>query len=385
MYSAASSAFHKAVAEGESQIALLIFEDAVFTNEDINVEEGIKFDDYFNMEEDIAIGQTLSNEISFGLFNDDRLLNNYEFGDFLATIGVLTSTDSYTQAGNVKIITNNAEWVGYSDYPFIKRAGLALSTQPSFAVKALLGYDNKVYAFADSGAFAVYNDKTGENITSSIRLNAFMKDKGSKWAARNLGMFYNKSSRKLSVFEEGDRYWYEFVPLGWFTAERPKSPDKIQINMTCNDFMVKFDEDMPSAKTLGISYPVTFSNLFKAMCDYLKVNYRTNTFINSSAKITKEPDAFKNTTMREVLKWLAEAAASNAKFDRDGYLIFDWLHDTDQAMDEGDYESFDPYWYRTKTITKLTNRGSDGSYSASKGSGSQTYLIQDNPLLKGVT
>ena len=88
MYNA-SSAFHTAVAGHAPQKAMLLFADAVFTNEDINIERGIEFHDYFNLEEDLAIGQTPSNEISFSLFNADRLLNNYAFGDFLATIGVL--------------------------------------------------------------------------------------------------------------------------------------------------------------------------------------------------------------------------------------------------------------------------------------------------------
>ena len=67
MYSA-SEAFHNAVANGAHQMALLIFDDAVFTNDDINVTAGIEFNDYFNTEEDLAIGQALSNEISFSIF-----------------------------------------------------------------------------------------------------------------------------------------------------------------------------------------------------------------------------------------------------------------------------------------------------------------------------
>ena len=69
MYSA-SNDFHTAVANGAHQIALLIFDDAVFTNDDINVSSGIEFHDYFNTETDLSIGQALSNEINFSIFND---------------------------------------------------------------------------------------------------------------------------------------------------------------------------------------------------------------------------------------------------------------------------------------------------------------------------
>ena len=70
-----SEAFHKAIADGNPQMALLVFSDAVFTNADIDVSRGIEFHDYFNMDEDISIGQATANEISFSLFKDDRLLN----------------------------------------------------------------------------------------------------------------------------------------------------------------------------------------------------------------------------------------------------------------------------------------------------------------------
>ena len=52
-----SNAFHQAVSNGNDQIPLLIFQDAVFTQEDIDVEDGIEFDDNFNMEDDVTIGQ----------------------------------------------------------------------------------------------------------------------------------------------------------------------------------------------------------------------------------------------------------------------------------------------------------------------------------------
>ena len=95
----ASNAFHEAVANGAHQIALLIFDDAVFTNDDIDVSAGIEFHDYFNTAEDLSVGQALSNEISFSIFNDEGLLNEYEFGEFLATIGAQTGNETITASG----------------------------------------------------------------------------------------------------------------------------------------------------------------------------------------------------------------------------------------------------------------------------------------------
>lgn len=382
MYNA-SEAFHQAVQNGKPQIAMLIFADAVFTNRDINVSKGIEFNDYFNAEEDLAIGQALSNEISFGLFNDERLLNDYEFGDFLATIGVQTGTETYQQFGSVTLVTDYATWLGSDEYPYIRRAGTPVAAQPSFAVKSMLGYDGKVWAFSADGLFAVYDDATGANITNRNPVNAFMKHKSKGWTG--MGMFYNKTTRMLYIYKAGTKYIYEFVPLGYFIAERPKAPDVIQIDMTCNDFMMKFEKDMPDRKTLGITYPVTIGNLFVKMCNNVGVGYKTSTFINSTAKIQKEPDDFSNVTMREVLQWIAEAAGGNARFNRDGKLVIDWLRDTEQTYEATNYETFNPYWYETKKVTKLYNRSTDGNSEKTVGTGDEGYLIQDNPLLKEVS
>ena len=116
MYNA-SSAFHTAVANGAPQKALLLFDDAVFTNDDIDVDAGIELDDYFNTEEDIAIGQALSNELRFNIFNDDRMLNNYSFGDFTATIGAQISTGVYTDNAQVIAYDGDNVWRGKNTSP----------------------------------------------------------------------------------------------------------------------------------------------------------------------------------------------------------------------------------------------------------------------------
>lgn len=377
-----SEAFHEAVKNGNDQKALLIFSDCVFTDADIRVDRGIEFHDNFNMEEDIAIGQATSNEISFSLFNDERLLNDYEFGDFLATVGVKLRTESYQQRGSVMMTTNNATWIGAETMPFVRRNGATLPAQPSFAVKSMLGYNNKVYVFSGTGLYAVYDDKTGANITAQNRLNTFMQVKSKSWNGK--GIFYNKDSRMLEISEAGYKDVYEFCPLGWFTAERPNAPDMIQIDMTCYDWMQKFDEDMPKAAELGISYPITIGNLFVAMCRKVGLKYLTSTFINSGAMINKEPLDFENATMRDVLKWIAEAGASNAVIDRDGYVVLKWLTDTQLKYQATNYSEFNPYWYETKKVTKLYNRHTDEEGDKVVGTGDEAYLIQDNPLLKGV-
>ena len=378
MYSA-SAAFHQAVASGAHQIPLLIFEDAVFTAGDVNVSDGIEFNDYFNTEEDLCIGQALSNELIFTLFNDSGLLNDYAFGEFTATIGAQIGNTSVTAQGTVRASSANHTWVAYGSSPYLKRDGTAVSSQPGAAVTTILIYGDYVYCRMTNGNVRVYKDSTGA-YQSSVSVSDFMKRQLGLWAGE--GICY--ANKILKIWRGSNLRTYEFVPLGVFIAERPNVPTTIEIHMTCYDFMQKFERDMPNAEDLEVTYPITIGNLLTAMCTYAGVPYTPAAFINSTAVITKEPEEFENVTMREVIGWIAEAAGANARINRDGYFVLDWVHPTDLVLDESKYMEFNPYWYETALVEKLHNRASNGGYNNTVGEGDEGYLIQDNPLLKGV-
>ena len=384
MYSA-SEDFHTAVANGAHQIALLIFNDAVFTNDDIDVSAGIEFNDYFNTETDLSIGQALSNEISFNIFNDSGLLNNYAFGDFLATIGAQVGNETVTANGTVQVQSANHTYVAYNSSPYLKRDGTAVSSQPAQKIKTMLVYDGTVYCLLANGAVVGYKDSNGSS--KSVTVNNFMKAQMGKWEGKGIffGALTSGGNNMLKIWQGTNLRSYEFVPLGYFTAERPNVPYVNEIHFNCYDYMQKFDKDMPSDADMGISYPSTFSNLFIKLCQYAQVTYLNTYFINSTASVSARPEEFDNATMREVLQWLAESACAVARFNRDGKLTMDWLRDTNQSINENGYSEFNPYWYTTKTITKIHNRASGGDYDNTVGIGTEAYLIQDNPLLKGVS
>lgn len=381
-----SAAFRTAIEEENDQKAMMIFgEDIVFTDMDIDVDRGIELSDFFNAEKDLAIGQTLSNELKFTVLNDDGYLNKFTFGEFTATIGVKVGEETYLRTGYVNVRSGRATYAGNVSYPFFMRNGTAVAVQPTFAVRSILCYKDKVYCFSDDMRYAVYDDKDGSNITGETDVNKFMRNKALEWDG--LGLYYNPNSKVLFIYgQDGVRERYEFAPLGIFTAERPNIPDKIAIDFTCYDRMQLFDKDMPSDSKLGITYPITFENLLIKLCDYVGVPYALKSVINGTATLNRRPRDFDNATMRTVVGWIAEAACGNAKFNRDGELTIDWMHDTDVRMDEGSYETFDAYWYKTKTIDKLCNRDTQGGGAdRTVGSGNNAYLIQDNPLLRGVS
>lgn len=175
---------------------------------------------------------------------------------------------------------------------------------------------------------------------------------------------------------------YEFTPLGVFVADRPAVVKKKILSITANDQMQLFDVDMPSATDLGLSYPTTLSNLFVKLCAYVGVPYKSATFLNSDVTVSAAPEDFEDATMREVLGWIAEAACSIARFDRDGNLEMAWFNVVNSVYDEHDYTDFTPTWYETKAIDGLHVRNSNSETETSLGLSNNNYLIQDNPFLR---
>lgn len=185
---------------------------------------------------------------------------------------------------------------------------------------------------------------------------------------------------------------YEFAPLGIFVVERPDIVDKDVIQISANDRMVKFDEEMPSMTDLGfttsqVSAGITIADLLSALCTAAGVTLATSTFLNSDLTFNKWPSRyFESRTMREVLRWIAEAAGSIARFNRDGELEMAWFTAVNVTFTESQHAEFVPTWYETAVIDelKVRNQGetSEHSYTPTGVTDPENaYVIAGNPFL----
>ena len=290
----------------------------------------------------------------------------------------------------VQIHTAQHSFVAYSASPYLKMDGMAVTNQPAKAIVSMLVYKGRLYCLLENNAVVVYNESTG-TIVSGVQINEFMKAQMAKWAGKGIcyGELTAEGTKLLKIWKGMNLRTYEFVPLGVFIAERPNVPYVNEMHFTCYDRMQDFEDDMPSDNDLGLIYPLYFSDLYIALCNHVGVPYESDggtvSFINSNAQLSARPEAFDNATMRDVLKWIAEAACAVARINRDGYMKLDWIRDTNVEIDETGYSEFSPYWYETARIGKLYNQASNGDYEYTTGFGDEAYVIQDNPLLKGVT
>ena len=189
----------------------------------------------------------------------------------------------------------------------------------------------------------------------------------------------------IKTFTEGGvSRTYAFTPLGVFIAPRPDIVRKQIISVSANDRMTLFDDPMPGKTDLGFqsNATVTALQLANALCSYVGVTLATQTFINSSLTLDRWPDSFDSATMREVIGWIAEAAASNARFNRSGQLELAWLNTTSISLTEHDYSETAVAWYNTPVIDNLHVRNENDSGETVIGTGSVPYLVQNNPFLR---
>lgn len=285
----------------EPQRWLFVWQDGtLLSNEDISVEDGVKYDSTFCSETDLTIGLTPSAQISFTMLNKDFQWQDFGFGSFFAWLGVRTAYES-----------NGSE----------------STRHPTLT------------------------------LTGNV----------------------------LTVNGNGRLETYEMVPFGSFHADRPNIMRKVMIEVQAFDQMQLFEQQMPSATALNITYPgLTAKALLQAMCTYLGVTLGTTTFMNEGLTLDKAPDAFATCSMREVLGWIAEAACSNARFNRQGELVLSWLNPVNRSFDEHGYTQFEYTEYATTPVDKLSVRNEDSTSEVviTGETDSSPYMIQDNPFLK---
>lgn len=202
------------------------------------------------------------------------------------------------------------------------------------------------------------------------------------WLGARIDSGTPASGTKTATFTEGGvNRTYQFTPLGTFIAHRPNIVSTKTIAVDANDQMTLFDVEMPkdSASGFNVTWPTTLGNLLTKMCNYLGVTQVSTSFTNSTLTVSGRPKAFDNATMRDVLGWIAEAAGSVARFDRDGKLKMAWFNTVSKTYTESSYSDFTPYRYETKAVNRLSVR-KDGNESTT-GSGKNAVMILNNPFI----
>lgn len=410
-----SSAFHNACFARGARVRQLVRFSGVtfFTGEDIDRASPLNLQELFNSEEDLQMGAAPGAEISFTLLNRDGMLDDFPYGECTPYIGVRISAIAWTRgdAFCTAIINygtaNAVRFDGHSAEPYLTVNGSAANVQPPFAVNALLIDGDDVYACSANGdvwmrtwdattkklkdnlhctwgaiagdTWGSLKNKTWRDVEKWVRLNDFMMSKIKRWAGRGLAW----RGRVLHEFTSRSVDTWEYCPLGIFTAGTPKR--RVQkVAVTGMDRMEKFDADASDWwNSISWGSGLTLHTLLQRMCAQLGVTLATsNTYPNANVAV-KNPLNADGLTYRDILRYIAEAGCSYARFDRDGALELAWFSTPTNApkINANRYFTAETAEYNVPVITAVQLLADSDDVGVTVGSGSNGYQIVDNPFL----
>lgn len=396
-----STELELAIAYEYPQRVILKMCGTTLSNEDIAASSGLDFIDEVNADTELRIGNAISNTLSFTLLNQDGQFNTVDFSGlsidaFLgARTTTITETSPYVGGRTVALSNGSTVISGASQAPYLYKDGApVLKNAPSFPVYALVLIDTTLTAIGANGEAMRYT-LTGSRLNyldtytpTAVELAQY------KRYARDRVAFSHKTANipttykwfKINGKAELQTDTYEFVPLGKFTADKPERQRERLIRVTASDRMRLFDKSSDGFYA-ALTYPATLGEIFTQLCAFVGVETETTTFINSSKSFTEAPMTIKDGTCRELLSWIAEAACSFARFNRDGKLELAWFGTTGKMFTPRQTFSLTPAEYTVKEIDKLqvsVSKNDIGVVIPEDASAAiNGYQIVDNPLLYG--
>lgn len=384
---ATSTRFHEAIRDDEPQTPLFIFENAVVTKEDIDINVGFQFRETVMDGDDFEPGECCAATLDFRLMNENAEWSEFAFGEFDAYLGVRTFHSREKTRNVCEIMAGDDIIVGSRTSPYLSLNGSAISgaNEP---VYALVLFREMLLAFTSEGYLSFrYSPGKLEKEAFSFHSKPILRA-SAKWRRAGIGICYGHKIAGITTGLSGENCLtivgqnytdsYEMVPLGEFTAERPIFSTKRRLSVSCRDAMQKFDVDYDSKK---FSYPTTLHGLLRQTCEAAGVPLATaaDLLTNGSAVVSAEPD-LKNATLKDVLRYIGELSGTFAKIERSGKLSMKWLGRSDFRLDGHDYSECNVGYYSVAQISKVVQRNTSGD-DKETGSGENVFYIKDNPVL----
>lgn len=351
---------------------LILFDDLFFSTSDFT-DSGVVFNQFYNTSDDLTFGDCPSDTLSFSVVANGALAG-YSFGKCRAYLGVQTDSQPYAFGS----INAHIEVVAYT-WTASDTGLYCDGTQ----------IDNGEYVSLVSDGTWVY----AVGLSSSYRA----KIDGSEGAAWTPNRFIARKLRTplSAVFSANTAYvWdgtnvlkYEYVPMGVYLAEKPRSTvgDTVVVQ-DAYDQMKLFDADA-SQFLASLSYPKTLSQIYTSLCSWVGVTYASSTFTYSSTSYASSPFSDTACTLRDILWWIAERARAVAHFNRVGQLalmtISTTVRETLTAQDIG-ADGYSIAEFQTPQVTGVLLRGDNGS-TLSFGTMETPYVISANPFVSTIT
>ena len=180
------------------------------------------------------------------------------------------------------------------------------------------------------------------------------------------------------------------IPMGVYIMNTPVKRRVSPIQATAYDQMVLFDKDAADWwDALDFTNGLTLSDILISLATYCGVSVKNASSItNGTYSYLEKPFDASEMTCRDVLAWIAGAAAGNARFDRNGYLEIKKFGTVDYSIDYTTSPTicleYDIAEYSTPVITRLQVAQSDSDIGAIIGNDDTTsYRMIGNGFMRG--
>lgn len=284
-----SNGFHSAALapSPEERVRFCFYDDdnTVFGNERVQIASGVKVQEYFIKAEELTIGTCASSVLNAVFMNNDGALNSFEFGKCKVYL-------------DLKI---NGAWEAVPLGVFI----INKPTKRKVSLVSVSAYDQMCLldAFADDWWDSLVWPMTLEDIYLSMC--AYLNITAAPFASTGI-----VSVTALTTAARA------------YPSETSESLGTLHIGASLN--VIDTFEKLVTTYTNGVpsySYSRWWKILHNGAEAFIAYEDAGETnFINSSRSYASAPMECLNVTFREILGWIAEAACSVARFNRDGEL-----------------------------------------------------------------
>lgn len=199
----------------------------------------------------------------------------------------------------------------------------------------------------------------------------------------------------LDVYDDANSAWLP-CPLGVFRIELPVKRKVQLISCTGYDQMQVLN-DIADTWWNGLDFTggLTIESILNSMVTQLGLHLSatsSTSMVNKTLSFTTPPIDSVERTYRDILGWIAEATGTVAHFNRDGELDMrqyltpqiggsNIVIDTDTTGNQ--CLSIDVAEYSVSQIDALTIKLTTSDQGVTVGSGTNAYIIMDNPFLYG--
>lgn len=171
----------------------------------------------------------------------------------------------------------------------------------------------------------------------------------------------------------------EWTLKGKFIITNVEAKTKMTANIEGYDNVFKFDTYVDEWVD-GVSFPITLGNMFKSLCDYCGAAYADANFLNNDFNVADNFTSI-NTTGRQILQYIAQAAGCFAYATPDGLIALRSYKNAGMALTEKEYVTLTNATFQVAPIDKVTVQMTEDDLGVSAGSGRNVYRITDNPIL----